>query len=94
MVHVIISLSSDGQKIAKKLSQQISKETNVIKPLLKEYNSCCTQPHHELNIADALDPSVLAEQLEQSGSIIPASISSGKKREAIDAYLLIIRSKE
>lgn len=87
--------NTDGQKIAKKLSQQVSKETNAVKTLLKEYYSTCSvQPCDELTISDALDPSVIAVQLERLGATTPVAVSSGKKREAIDAYLLITRSSE
>lgn len=88
------SFLTDGQKIAKKLSQQISKETKVVKTLTEELNECSSQPHEELSLADALDPSAIALQLQQLGSATPTGISSGKKRDAIDAYLQIVRSKE
>ena len=89
-MHVHINYT-DGQKIAKKLSQQISKETNEVKILLREYNSSSSQPYDELTISDALEPSVIAARL---GSTTPAGVSSGKKREAMGAYLLIMRSSE
>ena len=62
--------------------------------LLKEYNTCSTQVHHELTISNALDPSIIAELFEKLGSTTPTGVSSGKKREAMDAYLLITRSRE
>ena len=37
---------------------------------------------------------MIAVQLERLGATTPVAVSSGKKREAIDAYLLITRSSE
>jgi hypothetical protein len=65
-----------------------------VKILLREYNSSSSQPYDELTISDALEPSVIAARLEKLGSTTPAGVSSGKKREAMDAYLLIMRSSE
>ena len=84
----------DGQKIAKKLSQQLSKETNAIKTLLQEHNACSNESCDEMTLSDAMDPSVIATKLEQVGLATPTGISSGKKREVIDAYLLVCRSSE
>ena len=79
--------SIDGQKIAKKHSQQILKETNAIKLLLQEYNyiyhTCFNQSCVELTLSDALYPLVT-----------PRGMSSGKKREVMDSYLLMCRSSE
>ena len=57
----------DGQKIAKKLSQQLSKETNAIKILLQEHNACSNESCDEMTLSDAMDPSVIATKLEQVG---------------------------
>ena len=66
-----------------------------MKVLTEEFNACLTQPNGEtLSLADALDPSVIAAKFEKLGSTAPSAISSGKKREAIDAYVEIVRSKE
>lgn len=65
-----------------------------MKILLREYNSSSSQPYDELTISDALEPSVIAARLEKLGSTTPAGVSSGKKQEAMDAYLLIMRSSE
>ena len=80
--------TADGQKIAKKLSLQISKETKKIKELLPEFNACQSviggcEP---LRLEDALDPSELT-------TIMQPNISHSK-RELIDAYLIIKRADE
>ena len=83
--------SVSGQKIAKKLSQQLSKETNAIKTLLQEHNACSNESCDEMTLSDAM---VIATKLKQVGLATPTGISSGKKREVIDAYLLMCRSSE
>ena len=82
----------DGQKIAKKLSQQITKEMKALRKLVEEYNSCGDQYTSELTFSDALDPVVIATRLENVG--ITTSGILGKRRELIDSYLLLCRSKE
>lgn len=86
--------TSDGQKIAKKLSQQILRETKVIKQLIQDYNSCCKGSSNELTLSEALDPLGVATQLELAGLAKPGCLSCGKKRPLIDAYLMLSRSKE
>ena len=84
----------DGQKIAKKLSLQISKESSKIQSLLKEYNSCeLPSPHaNSLSTSDVFNPSILEDQLKQLGTW--CSVASGEKREIIDSYLILCRSQE
>ena len=63
----------DGQKIAKKLSVQISKETKKIKSLLPEYNACQVVIGGDsaplLLLEEALDPSLLAAVLKPNSSL-------------------------
>lgn len=56
----------DGQKIAKKLSVQISKETNSLKSLLLEYNACISADS-TISVAEALDPPTIEEKLRELG---------------------------
>ena len=60
-----------------------------------EYNSCkqASDPFAKsLSTQNVFDPSFLEDQLSQSGSW--CSVASGEKREIIDAYLMLCRSKE
>ena len=68
----------DGQKVTKKLAQQISKETNAIKILLQEYNACSNEYCNEITLSEAMDPSVIATKLEKVGLATPTAVSSGK----------------
>jgi len=82
----------DGQKIAKKLSVQISKETKKIKSLLPEYNACQVVIGGDsapLLLLEALDPSLLAAVLKPNSSLPFVS-----KRKLIDAYIMMKRSSE
>ena len=90
-----IFLYSDGQKIAKKLSLQIAKETKNIKSLLPKYNACCLLAADSencnvyLDIKQALDPSELVALIQPG---FPHA--SGAKRELIDSYIMMKRSLE
>ena len=83
----------DGQKIAKKLSVQISKETKKIESLLPEYNACQVVIGGDsaplLLLEEALDPSLLAAVLKPN-----SSLPFDSKRELIDAYIMMKRSSE
>ena len=82
---------TEGQKIAKKLSIQIIKETQKLKALLQEYNAynvATTGDCSTLSIADVVDSSKLAQIVN------PNSSYSIDKQELIEAYLLLIRSGE
>ena len=88
-------LCTEGQKIAKKLSSQISKEGITIRSLLEKYNACeaASGPHTcSLSVSEAFDPSVLETRLQTLG--VWCSLASGEKREIIDSYLLLCRCKE
>ena len=103
MVHVYINFvmtlfhsvyTINGQKVAKKLSQQIAKETKVVNELVLKYNNCSNDPTDNISLSDALSASAVGDRLEQVGITSSNRLSCGRKRELIDAYLLLIRSKE
>ena len=86
---------TEGQKIAKKLSTQISKEGKSIRSLLEEYNACrltSDTDSAEFTISDVFDPSILESKLQSLG--IWCSSASGERREIIDSYLILCRCKE
>ena len=87
--------SSEGQKIAKKLSQQLSKETSSIKCLLDEYNGRCatSKAYDFLTMSEALSKGVIEGPLQGLGTSY-SSIATGSKREIIDAYLTLTRAME
>lgn len=82
---------ADGQKIAKKLSTQISKETLKIKALVQEYNACQSVTGHTncLTLADALDSSTLAKILQPKLCEI-----TPHRQELINAHCMLKRSSE
>ena len=80
----------DGQKIAKKLSVQISKETKKIKVLIPDYNTCRTiQGEAMISLQEALDPVALSQTI-YSESLRP----SKSRQEITDAYLMIKRTTD
>ena len=87
---------TDGQKIAKKLSIQIKKETKSIRALHEEYSICQSSTNADisstLSLSEALDPQSIGTRLQSIGKW--GTIAIGKKREIIDAYLAFCRSKE
>lgn len=85
----------DGQKVAKRLSSQITKEGRAIRGLLDEYSVCkaADDSTNVLTLQEALDPCIVGERLEEMG-LFCETVASGKKREMIDSYLLLCRSKE
>ena len=90
--YIYIIPFAEGQKIAKKLSLQITKETRKLKALLQEYNAYNTavnDGYESLPIEDVLDSSKLAYVLNPK-----LSAYSADKKELIDAYLLLKRSIE
>lgn len=83
-----VPCSIDGQKIAKRLSGQILKESKRIKTLLLDYNMCPFQI--EISPEEAFDPSILSSKLDSTLQ----SRSSLMKQDIIQTSLLIQRSKE
>ncbi len=86
---------SDGQKIAKKLSQQITKETLSMKCLLSDYNVLCatSMVYDSLTMAEVLSTGILEGRLNGLGTSC-STVASGSKREIIDAFLIMQRSQE
>lgn len=85
---------ADGQKIAKKLSVQLSKETRNLKVLLEEYNACQTISsestlHPYLTMNDILESSTLAKMLNPT-----LTMYKPDRHEIINAYLMLTRSHE
>ena len=76
MLDVHSLLNADGQKIAKRLSSQIIKETSNLKKLVLEYNAR-TIPDPELSIEAAIDP---------HSTLFVSSVTK-RKRDIIQAYL-------
>ena len=71
----------DGQKIAKKLSVQISKETKKIKVLIPDYNTCRTiQGEAMISLQEALDPVALSQTMYST--TFPSCTSSSYDMEA------------
>ena len=80
---------ADGQKIAKRLSKSITKETATVRNTLVNYNSVlCTIGDQTCSLQDVLCPD--SEFREPSD----LAVTWGKKKELIQAYLLLKRSKE
>ena len=79
----------DGQKISKKLSLQISKETKKIRELLPEYNACTNVSSEcsPLEMNDALDPTKLT-------TIMDTTSISNSKRELIETCNARIRDEQ
>ena len=74
----------DGQKIAKRVSSQIRKETNKLQKLVMEYN-LHVSPDKEISFEMAADPQTTLDS---------KSLPSSQKNEVIEAYLRKERSRE
>ena len=66
--------------------------------MLEEYQACQSGPNPSLTsdpitLSEALDPSLVESRLREVGSFC-SSVAYGKKREIIDSYLSLCRSKE
>lgn len=94
--HCVDYYCTDGQKIAKRLCKQISKETAVLKSLLREYNAVCSTSFGSddaLSLPSALDPKSVEERLSALGTKF-TSIATGNRRHILDAFSLYSRSQE
>ena len=83
---------TEGQKIAKKLSIQVSKETRTLRALLEEYNTCqaiSRDSSSSLTLHDVLDSSVLAKILNPK-----LSTYRPDRQQITSAYLMLTRSHE
>ena len=85
---------TDGQKIAKKLTSQISRETRSIKSLLSEYHTCLSitnvSSSEVITLDETLNPSTIAKRLRNQCFVV----ASGEERQLIDAFVLLRRSTE
>ena len=102
MPYALLSLTfpnnTDGQKIAKKLSIQITNETKLLQVLVREYNACITLCNHthlqQIDMQEAKDPSVLQSKVTLTAVLHHGSLSSAKKLDIINAHLMVTRAKE
>ena len=83
-----------GKKIAIKLSKQITKETKNLKSLRQDYNACLSQDDSSgtITIEEVLDPVKLEDRLRALGVWCLGTVP--EKREVMDSYLILCRSKE
>ena len=84
-------LHADGQKIAKKLSCQVTSETKRLRTLLEEYNICLlvvSSSSIQITLDEALDPEVLSSKLHAD------TTSSKPHQDILEAYLQMKRSNE
>ena len=86
---------TDGQKIAKRLSNGINKQTSRAKQLLEEYNAICSEispSFSHLLLTDILstDSEIWQQQLSGASLSVPLNI----KKDITDAYILIQRCDE
>lgn len=85
------SLSSpDGQKIAKRISSQIRRESRKVKKLVEEYNatSFLTESASEITVQTALNPDELMLLADTT------NMATGVKHDIVHAYLQKVRSSE
>ena len=75
---------SDGQKIAKELATQITKEIKSVKSLVYEYNAITTADSESLIILKLLKHRS-TQCLTEFGSV-SKTVATGQKRKIIDAY--------
>ena len=84
-------LHADGQKIAKKLSRQVTSETKRLRTLLEEYNTCqlvVSSSLIQITLDEALDPEVLFSKLHAD------TTSSKPHQDILEAYLQMKCSNE
>ena len=93
--------NTDGQKIAKKLSIQITKETKQLQELVQEYNAyltLCSNTHLQpiTDMQEAKDPSMLQSKVTSTAVLHKhhGTLSSAKKLDIINAHLMVARAKE
>ena len=95
LMYVVITFCVDGQKIAKRLSVGITKETVIARKLLSDYNTCCLVAN---GIPVALEEVVSPDAVFWQNSMLATPISStpswNVKKDIIQAYLLIKRCEE
>ena len=74
--------------------KQIVKETKLLKSLVHDYSACLSQEDSAamITIEEVLDPIILEDRLRASGVRCLGTVP--EKREAMDAYLILSRSKK
>ena len=97
-MHVSCYNNTDGQTIAKKLSKNISKETNKLRVCLKEYNATSMQVDPKcpmLMLSDILSPTCnFWMPTSHTDSSISTRVSTTTRRDIIEAFLLLKRCKK
>ena len=89
----LLSTVVDGQKIAKKLSRQVTNETKRLRVLLEEYNICqliVNSSSTQITLDEALDPTVLSSKL----GVHADTTVSKPHQDIIEAYLQMKCSNE
>ncbi len=85
----------DGQKIAEKVSSQISKETKLIsRSMVEDYNACSIEGDSQPAIMaeEVLNPITFEDKLQVLG--VWCQGTEPEKREMMDSYLKLCRSIE
>lgn len=76
---------------------QIAKETKSLKSLLQKFNACdCVEgvlSTNTISITEVLEPSNIEERLRAFGCCYN-HVATGRKRQIMDAYLGLCRSRE
>lgn len=93
----ITNILSDGQKIAKRLSSSITKETRKTKELLEEYNTISSQLSTQYVPTSASEAFSTTSDFWHSLSPIAqtsSTVPSNTQRDIVESYLLFRRSNE
>lgn len=83
----------DGQKIAKKLCLQITKESREVQSLLGEYNAILESQVDAISSSEAFNPCALRSRLQLLG-VQATGARLEERQEVIQAYLTLTRSME
>ena len=97
LYYVSSFVSIDGQKIAKRLSVNITKETRTAKKLLQEYNTAAStvnDAHIPICLEEALLPDSDFWQTVHVAMPGSSALSWSTKKDITSAYLLKKRSEE
>ena len=93
LLFLLFIVHVDGQKIAKKLSHQVTNETKKLRMLLEEYNICqliVNGTSTQITLDEALDPTILSSKL----GVHTDTTLSKPHQDIIEAYLQMKRSNE
>ena len=89
---VMIIVFADGQRIAKRVSSQINKETRKLKKLVIEYNKDSVLP--EMTMQTALNPDETNAETDVHVCATHIQMDTKDRNDIIHAYLKKIRSSE